>query len=74
MKITVNILQVDYNLFFIVNFGTMKIESGEKYKIKVDGDWIEATAKTDQSVKEVFFVDSENNYYLESECEKILKT
>ena len=27
----------------------MKYKSGEKYKIKVDGDWIEATAKTDPS-------------------------
>lgn len=51
----------------------MKIESGEKYKIKIFGEWIDATARTDDSVKEVFFVDSENNYYLESECEKVLK-
>jgi hypothetical protein len=50
----------------------MKIQSGEKYKIRIDGDWIEATAKIDQSVKEVFFVDDENNYYLESEADKVI--
>lgn len=52
----------------------MKIESGEKYRIKVDGEWIFATAKTDPSVKESFFVDKQGDYYLESECEKILIT
>ena len=50
----------------------MKYKSGEKYKIKFDGDWIEAIAKTDPSVKEAFFVDKQGNYYLESEVEKTI--
>ena len=50
----------------------MKIETDQKYRIKVDGDWLTATAKTDPSVKEVFFVDKEGNYYLDSEVEKAI--
>lgn len=50
----------------------MKYISGSKYKIKVDGEWIEAIAKSDQSVKEMFFVDKEGNYYLDSEVEKAI--
>ena len=74
MKITVNILQLDYNLFFIVNFELLKISTmkvGEKYMIKVLGEWEEATVTDSEFVKELYFTNSTGELIFQFECDEI---